>query len=76
VLASDVSASLPRVGVPVLYLRASEDRVVPESASQSIVALAPDTKVVEFPAPHFLLQVLPSQAAVAVLEFMGNARGL
>lgn len=75
-LAVDVSASLPRVGVPVLYLRASEDRVVPESASQSIVALAPTTKVVEFPAPHFLLQVLPSQAAVAVREFMGNARGL
>jgi len=75
-LSADVSASVPRVGVPVLYLRASEDRVVPESASQSIVALAPATKVVEFPAPHFLLQVLPSQAAAAVREFMGNARGL
>jgi len=75
-LSADVSASLPCVGVPVLYLRASEDRVVPRSAAQSIVALAPAAKVLEFPAPHFLLQVLPSQAAVAVREFMGNARGL
>lgn len=75
-LAADVSASLPRVCVPVLYLRASEDRVVPVSAAQSVVALAPATKVVEFSAPHFLLQVLPSQAAVAVREFMGNVRGL
>jgi len=75
-LSADVSASLARVAVPVLYLRASEDRVVPSSASQSVVALAPATKVVEFVAPHFLLQVLPSQAAAAVREFMGNRRGL
>ncbi|KFB66117.1 alpha/beta hydrolase [Candidatus Accumulibacter vicinus] len=72
----DVSALLASVGVPVLYLRASEDRVVPESASQSVVALAPAAKVVEFQAPHFLLQVLPSQAAVVVREFMENRRGL
>lgn len=75
-LSVDVSALLARVSLPVLYLRASEDRVVPESASQSIVALAPTTKVVEFPSPHFLLQVLPSQAALAVREFMENHRGL
>ena len=75
-LSVDVSALLARVGVPVLYLRASEDRVVPEPACQSVVALAPATKVVEFLAPHFLLQVLPSQAAVVVREFMENRRGL
>lgn len=75
-LSVDVSASLSRVDVPVLYLRASEDRVVPESASRSVVTLAPVTKVVEFPAPHFLLQVLPSQVAVVVREFMGNRHGL
>lgn len=75
-LSADVSASLSRVDVPVLYLRAAEDRVVPESASQSVVALAPASKVVEFLAPHFLLQVLPSQAAATVREFMKSGRGL
>lgn len=75
-LSVDASASLGRVGVPVLYLRASEDRVVPESASQFVAALAPTTKIVELPAPHFLLQVLPLQAGVAVREFMENRRGL
>ncbi len=75
VLSVDVSALLTRVDVPVLYLRASEDRVVPESASQSVVALAPTAKVVDFPAPHFLLQVLPLQAAVAIREFMKNRSG-
>jgi pimeloyl-ACP methyl ester carboxylesterase len=75
-LTVDVSASLGRIGVPMLYLRASEDRVVPESASQSVIALAPDTTIAEFQAPHFLLQVLPAQAAVAVCEFMENVHGL
>jgi pimeloyl-ACP methyl ester carboxylesterase len=72
VLSVDVSASLSHVEIPVLYLRASEDRVVPRSASQQIVQLAPSTKVVEFKAPHFLLQVVPSQAACSVREFMDN----
>jgi pimeloyl-ACP methyl ester carboxylesterase len=70
VLSVDVSAALSRVDVPVLYLRASEDRVVPQSASQAVVALIPTTKIVEFSAPHFLLQVLPLQTATAVREFM------
>jgi pimeloyl-ACP methyl ester carboxylesterase len=71
-LSVDVSASLSHVEVPVLYLRAAEDRVVPKSASQLVVQLVPSTKVVEFPAPHFLLQVLPSQTAYSVREFMEN----
>ena len=74
-LSVDLSPVLSRVDVPVLYLRASEDRVVPQSASQAIVALAPATKVVEFSAPHFLLQALPSQAATTVREFMECHRG-
>lgn len=75
-LSVDVSASLAQVAVPVLYLRATEDRVVPRSASQSVVALVPATAVVALPAPHFLLQVLPSQAASLVREFMENHPGL
>ena len=61
--------------VAVIVLRASEDRVVPESSSRLIVSLAPATKVVEFSAPHFLLQVLPSSAASAVTELIGASRG-
>lgn len=70
-LSVNVSSSLSRIKVPVLYLRASEDRVVPRFSSELIVSRVPHTKVVEFPAPHFLLQVLPSKAAAAVAEFMG-----
>jgi len=75
-LSVDVSAKLSSVDVPVLYLRASEDRVVPASASLSIAALSPNTKIVDFSAPHFLLQVLPTQTAATVGEFMKVDRGL
>ena len=75
-LSVDVSASLSRVDVPVLYLRASEDRVVPVSASELVASIALQIKVLEFAAPHFLLQVLPSPVASQVAEFMGVNRGL
>ncbi len=70
-LSVNVLSALSHIGVPVLYLRASEDRIVSRSSSELIVSLALHTKVVEFPAPHFLLQVLPSETAAAVAEFMG-----
>lgn len=70
VLATDVSASLPRIRVPVLYLRASEDRIVPSSAARLVVSLLPQVQVLEFPAPHFLLQVLPLAVSSRLSRFM------
>lgn len=72
VLAVDVSGLLPMVRVPVLYLRASEDRVVSRSSSDLVAAMAPQCEVVDFIAPHFLLQVSPSRVATDVTEFMKN----
>lgn len=76
VLAVDASAFLSRVRVPVLYLRASEDRLVSRASSELVSSLAQQTKVVEFTAPHFLLQVSPSSVASQVSEFMGVRHGL
>lgn len=76
VLSVDRRAALSRVEVPVLYLRASRDRLVPESASRSVVAFAPACKVTEFAAPHFLLQVAAPQAAMTVREFMRIGRAV
>lgn len=72
VLAVDKRPLLERIGVPVLYLRANEDRLVPASASRQVLAAQGATRLVEFPAPHFLLQVLPEQAAGVVRDFMKN----
>ena len=75
-LSVNVSASLPHLRVPVLYLRAIEDRVVSHSVSEQLVSLAPKATVAEFSAPHFLLQVLPLPVASRVTEFMGVGNGL
>jgi pimeloyl-ACP methyl ester carboxylesterase len=75
VLAVDATAALSRVCVPVLYLRASDDRVVSRASSELISLLAQQTKIVEFTAPHFLLQVSPSLVASQVSEFMGIRHG-
>lgn len=74
VLSVDVTARLAQLAVPVLYLRAAEDRLVPASASRLIAALAPASVIVEFAAPHFLLQVLPTQAADSIHAFMDRHR--
>ena len=69
-LSANISAKLSTVKVPVLYLRASRDRIVPASASALVAKLCPDTRVVELEAPHFLLQAVPAKAAQAVGAFV------
>lgn len=70
VLSVDVSAKLAEVNVPVLYLRASQDRVVPQAASKLVSQLCPSAEVVQLEAPHFLLQAVPSEAARIVAAFV------
>lgn len=69
-LAVDKTTSLGQVRVPLLYLRAREDRVVGIRSAEQILAGVPDAQMVEFAAPHFLLQVMPEGCAATVSEFM------
>jgi pimeloyl-[acyl-carrier protein] methyl ester esterase len=70
VLSTDVSSQLRAVSVPTLYLRASEDRLVPPSASELIAQLAPSMRVTQIHGPHCLLQAAPVDAAQAVRGFV------
>lgn len=70
VLGVDVSARLAGVDVPMLYLRATQDRVVPASAGRLIERLRPDMQVETMDAPHFLLQAAPEAAADAIVRFV------
>jgi pimeloyl-ACP methyl ester carboxylesterase len=74
VLSVNVSEKLSTVKVPVLYLRAAQDRLVPPSASALVAALSPGAEVVEFEAPHFLLQTVPDEAARVVGAFVRRAQ--
>lgn len=70
VLSIDVSADLARVTAPILYLRASEDRLIPKRASDLIKHLQPSAQVKEIEGPHCLLQAAPAEAAQAIREFI------
>ncbi len=70
VLSVDVCDKLRDIAVPVLYLRAVHDRVVPARAAQKVAALCPHASVVDIDAPHFVLQAAPGLAADAVQAFL------
>lgn len=70
VLSVDVTASLREVEVPVLYLQASDDWVVSFTAAELISQVLPDVEVQPVEAPHFLLQVAPDDAVVAIRTFV------
>jgi pimeloyl-ACP methyl ester carboxylesterase len=69
VLSVDASVKLQAVDVPLLYLQARHDRLVPRSALAHIQRLFPATQVAQVNAPHFLLQAAPQDAATVVGAF-------
>lgn len=52
-----------------MYLRGSEDRLVPRAAAHEVLALAPRSQEVTLVAPHGLLQTTPREAARVVDRF-------
>jgi pimeloyl-ACP methyl ester carboxylesterase len=73
VLEVDVTSQLQRIRVPILYLRADEDRVVPAAASDLISRINNSAKVVTIEGPHALLQTNPNACASAIKEFSQQA---
>ena len=65
----DASDALVRLRLPVLWLRAAQDRLVPSSTTTLASRLRPRMKVVCVPAPHGLLQTMPAAAAHEVRSF-------
>lgn len=68
----DVRDRVARVSAPGLFLRATEDRMVPESAAKTFAQLAAKARVVDIEGPHFLLQFNPAEAARIIRKFMDD----
>jgi pimeloyl-ACP methyl ester carboxylesterase len=68
----DVSEKLGRIRVPGLYLRGTEDRLVPAAICHALARTASNVHVVEIEGPHFLLQVSPQLAAKAIADFVSS----
>jgi pimeloyl-[acyl-carrier protein] methyl ester esterase len=73
VLDVDVRAQAQALQMPVLYLKATNDRLVPATATVDTQRHCPNMKIQEFEAPHCLLQAVPEVAAVAVTSFVKTA---
>ncbi len=72
VMAVDASSQLREVQVPVLYLQASQDRLVPTAVAHHIQGLCPNTQLKCLPGPHMLLQSLPRECAALIQQFLGE----
>jgi len=70
-LAVDETAALQQVLVPTLVLRATRDRVISKRATRVILENSKSAKMVEFDAPHLLLQTRAAECAEVVVNFMG-----
>jgi pimeloyl-ACP methyl ester carboxylesterase len=70
VLTVDVSSLLRHLRLPLLYLRATEDQLVPSSAARFIRECMAGAEVIEVIGPHGLLQAKPTEAAEKVSAFV------
>ncbi len=70
----DVTALVAKIQAPILYLRATRDRIVPRRVSAELFRLNPHTRIVDVDAPHLLLQTAPAIAAGLLKSFLNEIR--
>ncbi|MEZ5483970.1 MAG: hypothetical protein R3F01_02200 [Lysobacteraceae bacterium] len=68
----DESSRLRGLQVPLLYLRATGDYLVPASAARLIVEQHPNTRIETIRGPHALLHVQAQAAADAIAAFINS----
>ena len=71
--AVDVRPLLSRIASPVLYLRASADRIVSSRLSRELTSQLPNVRVTEIDGPHLLLQSRPAECAAAIMSFVSTS---
>jgi pimeloyl-ACP methyl ester carboxylesterase len=69
ILEVDVGAQLRVCSTPILYLAATEDRLVSQRSLAYIRRVQPRVEVVNFVGPHLLLQTVPEQPARVIEKF-------
>jgi pimeloyl-ACP methyl ester carboxylesterase len=73
ILNVNVSKELSEIDVPFLYIRASQDKIVPKSASQLISLYQPNAVIAEIEGPHFIVQANPTESASSILRFLNDS---
>jgi pimeloyl-ACP methyl ester carboxylesterase len=65
----DETSAFAGCAVPALYVRGTEDRLVPDSSWRRMAAVRP-MLIAQVPGPHFLLQANPVGAWNAISTFL------
>lgn len=68
----DVTQELASLQMPILYLQAAKDLVVPASAARLVQDCAPQTRLVRLESSHFLLQDHPEEALAQIEIFIAQ----
>ncbi len=70
VASCNVISDLSKIQVPMLYLQATKDRLIPGRCLEEILEVKPEMEVVTVPGPHLLLQREPKRTAEVVTNFL------
>lgn len=70
----DEIARLHTIPAPILYLLATQDRIITAASWRVIRAAAPHAKHVEIDGPHFLFQARPGECADAIKHWAAGWR--
>lgn len=62
----DVTAKIAAIDCPLMYLKASQDRLVKADSWRAIRDLSGNAVCIEIEGPHFLLQAKPEECAAAI----------
>jgi pimeloyl-ACP methyl ester carboxylesterase len=73
-LRANVTGCLGEISLPVLYLRASEDRLLYSAVGDQLLLAIPHATLVTIEGPHLLLQASPKGCAKAVAAFVSGLR--
>ncbi len=70
VLACDARSELSQISVPILYIQATQDRLVPASCLEETRRIKPGVAVAVLDGPHLLFQSKPQEAEGIVASFV------
>jgi pimeloyl-[acyl-carrier protein] methyl ester esterase len=72
----DVTDQVRNVLVPILYIRASRDRVISNQLGQRMIDGLPYVEVTEVSGPHLILQSEPGVCAALIMEHVTTNQGV
>jgi len=70
ILTCDARAALSQVAVPLLYIQATQDRLVGPACLDEVRQIRPDAEVAVIAGPHLILQRQPQLCADAISKFL------